>query len=89
MDAKEARSHLFAVKLEEFVAERDRLAAQLKAAGDKTGAAALKKLARPTVNVWALNQVARFDRDYIEWLARTPAGRTYRQELDQLLRRTR
>jgi curved DNA-binding protein CbpA len=38
---------------------------------------------------WALNQVARFDRDYIEWLARTPAGRTYRQELDQLLRRTR
>jgi curved DNA-binding protein CbpA len=38
---------------------------------------------------WALNQVARVDRDYIEWLARTPAGRTYRQELDQLLRRTR
>jgi curved DNA-binding protein CbpA len=38
---------------------------------------------------WALNQVARFDRDYIEWLARTPAGRTYREELDQLLRRTR
>jgi curved DNA-binding protein CbpA len=38
---------------------------------------------------WALNQVARFDRDYIEWLARTPAGRTYRQELDQLLRQTR
>jgi DnaJ-class molecular chaperone len=38
---------------------------------------------------WALNQVARFDRDYIEWLSRTPAGRTYRQELDQLLRRTR
>ena len=38
---------------------------------------------------WALNQVARVDRDYIEWLARTPAGRTYRQELDQLLRRSR
>jgi DnaJ-class molecular chaperone len=38
---------------------------------------------------WALNQVARFDRDYIEWLSRTPAGRTYRQELDALLRRTR
>jgi curved DNA-binding protein CbpA len=38
---------------------------------------------------WALNQVARFDRDYIEWLARTPAGRTYKQELDQLLRQTR
>jgi curved DNA-binding protein CbpA len=38
---------------------------------------------------WALNQVARFDRDYIEWLSRTPAGRTYQQELADLLRRTR
>ena len=38
---------------------------------------------------WTLNQVARFDRDYIEWLSRTPTGRTYRQELDDLLRRTR
>ena len=38
---------------------------------------------------WALHQVARFDRHYIEWLARTPTGRTYREELDQLLRRTR
>jgi curved DNA-binding protein CbpA len=38
---------------------------------------------------WTLNQVARFDRDYIEWLSRTPTGRTYRQELDDLLRRSR
>ena len=36
---------------------------------------------------WTLNQVARFDRDYIEWLSRTTTGRTYRQELDDLLRR--
>jgi DnaJ-class molecular chaperone len=36
---------------------------------------------------WALNQVARVDRDYLEWLSRTTVGRTYRQELDDLLRR--
>jgi DnaJ-class molecular chaperone len=36
---------------------------------------------------WALNQVGRVDRDYLEWLSRTTVGRTYRQELDDLLRR--
>jgi curved DNA-binding protein CbpA len=36
---------------------------------------------------WALNQVARVDRDYLEWLSRTTLGRTYRQELEVLLRR--
>ncbi|CAN5575271.1 hypothetical protein BH24CHL9_BH24CHL9_05030 [soil metagenome] len=37
---------------------------------------------------WSLNQVARFDRDYLEWLSRTTTGRTYRQELEALLRRS-
>jgi curved DNA-binding protein CbpA len=36
---------------------------------------------------WSLNQVARYDRDYIEWLSRTTLGRTYRRELEELLRR--
>ena len=36
---------------------------------------------------WALNQVARFDRDYIEWLGRTTMGRNHRDELEALLRR--
>ena len=36
---------------------------------------------------WTLNQVGRFDRDYLEWLARTTMGRNYRRELDQLLRK--
>ena len=35
---------------------------------------------------WTLNQVARVDRDYLEWLSRTTLGRTYRRELDELLR---
>lgn len=36
---------------------------------------------------WAINQVGRYDRDYIEWLSRTTTGRTYKAELDELLRR--
>jgi DnaJ-class molecular chaperone len=36
---------------------------------------------------WTLNQVAHFDRDYLEWLSRTTMGRNYRHELDELLRR--
>jgi curved DNA-binding protein CbpA len=34
---------------------------------------------------WTLAQVARVDRDFLEWLRRTPAGRAYRAELDALL----
>jgi curved DNA-binding protein CbpA len=36
---------------------------------------------------WTLNQVGRVDRDYLEWLSRTTMGRTYRRELEELLRR--
>jgi curved DNA-binding protein CbpA len=36
---------------------------------------------------WSLNQVERYDRDYIEWLSRTTMGRNYRLELEQLLKR--
>jgi curved DNA-binding protein CbpA len=35
---------------------------------------------------WTLNQVGRFDRDYLEWLARTTMGRNYARELERLLR---
>jgi hypothetical protein len=41
----------------DFVAERKRLAAELKAAGDKDAAARLLKVARPPVSVWAVNQL--------------------------------
>jgi len=36
---------------------------------------------------WTLNQVARYDFDYIEWLSRTTMGRNYKRELDDLLHR--
>jgi DNA repair exonuclease SbcCD ATPase subunit len=40
-----------------FVAQRKRLSAELKAAGDKAGAAHLVKLGRPTLSAWAVNQL--------------------------------
>ena len=35
---------------------------------------------------WSLGEIARRDIEYIEWLDRTPIGRTYREEVDHLLR---
>jgi curved DNA-binding protein CbpA len=34
---------------------------------------------------WAISQVAAYDRNYLEWLSRTMAGRTYSTELNRLL----
>jgi len=36
---------------------------------------------------WSLDEVARVDVEYLEWLDRAPIGRQYRDELDPLLRR--
>jgi DnaJ-class molecular chaperone len=33
---------------------------------------------------WTLNQVARYDAGYLEWLSRTTMGRNYKRELDEL-----
>ena len=35
---------------------------------------------------WAISQIRRYDPDYLAWLARTPAGRTYQRELEAVLR---
>jgi hypothetical protein len=48
---------LFQVPIERFVAERKRLAGELKAAGDKDGAARLAKLARPPISAWVVDQL--------------------------------
>jgi hypothetical protein len=50
---------LFALPPGEFVAARDRLVRQLRAEQRRDDAAAVKALRRPTVAVWALNQLAR------------------------------
>jgi hypothetical protein len=48
---------LFQAPLEQFVAERKRLAAELKTAGDKDGAAKLAKLTRPPISAWVVDQL--------------------------------
>jgi hypothetical protein len=53
----EAVASLFQVPLEQFVGERKRLAGELKAAGDKDGAARLAKLARPPISAWVVDQL--------------------------------
>jgi curved DNA-binding protein CbpA len=35
---------------------------------------------------WTLGEIARTDLEYLEWLDRTPIGRTYQSEIDALLR---
>jgi curved DNA-binding protein CbpA len=38
---------------------------------------------------WSIPELARTDRDYLEWLGRTPIGRPYRSEIDEVLGATR
>ena len=37
---------------------------------------------------WSLGEIARSDLEYVEWLDRMPIGRTYRDEIDAILRRS-
>jgi hypothetical protein len=53
----EAVAALYQAPHGEFVNERKRLAAELKAAGDKAGATKLGKLARPPTSAWTVNQL--------------------------------
>src|SRR5579884_1120478 len=50
---------LYALPLDEFTAQRNALSARLKKAGDKAEAETIKRLAKPSLTAWALNQVAR------------------------------
>jgi hypothetical protein len=60
---------LFAVPLEDFVAERKQVAKELRAAGDREAAAEVAKLPKPTPPAWALNQLAREEPEIVgAWL---------------------
>ncbi len=50
---------LYALTPSEFTAARDERARQVRAAGQRDEAAAIKKLARPTASAWLVNQLAR------------------------------
>jgi hypothetical protein len=57
MSYDDAVAALYQAPHGEFVAERKRLAADLKAAGDKAGATRLGKLPRPPISAWTVNQL--------------------------------
>ena len=59
---------LYDLRPEEFTAARDALARSLKDAGDTDTAAEVKKLRRPTVVAWAINQLVRRHRERVEEL---------------------
>jgi hypothetical protein len=57
-DPNGALAALYRLPLEEFVAARDQLARQLRAAGDRDGARPVAGLRRPSISAWAANQLA-------------------------------
>ena len=63
-----AVADLYALDRDAFVSARDEAAAVLRKAGDRTAAAAIKKLGRPTVAAWAVNQLVRANPALIERL---------------------
>jgi hypothetical protein len=73
----EALDHLYGADPGEFVAERKRLARELKDSGDAAAADAVAKTRKPTVAAWALNQLARMQRRDVDLLL--DAGHRLRQ----------
>lgn len=64
-----AVDRLYGAPLSEFVSERDALAKELRAS-DRALAAEVKKLKKPSVGAWALNQLARSERTrFPKWIA--------------------
>ena len=77
MTLDEALDQLYGVDPEQFVAERKRLARELKDGGDAASADAVAKTRKPTVAAWALNQLARKQRRDVDLLL--DAGHRLRQ----------
>jgi hypothetical protein len=72
--ADEPAAHLYGLDLEEFVGARDALVKELRAGGDREGAAAVKKLAKPTRAAWAVNRLVRDRPDEIAALVEAGAA---------------
>jgi hypothetical protein len=90
---EDAVATLYRAQLTDFVAERKRLAAELKAAGEPARAAELAKLPRPPVSAWAVNRVWWQEREAFERLLSAAAqvklgdreaSRTHREALSEL-----
>lgn len=58
-ESTEDLDRLYGLALEEFTSARDRLADELRAKGDREDAGRVKKLRKPSVSAWAVNQLVR------------------------------
>ena len=77
MTLNDAIDNLYSAELEDFTAERTRIARELRDAGDPESAAHIAKLKKPTVAAWALNQLARRHRRDVDLML--DAGHRLRQ----------
>lgn len=67
-DADEHLDRLYGLPLGEFTSARDQLATELREQGDSGAATRVKKLRRPTLAAWAVNQLVRSRRADIQEL---------------------
>ena len=80
---EEAAEKLYGLPPGEFTRARDERAKELRGAGDRDAANAVKALRRPTVAAWALNQLARARRKELDKLL--SAGEDLRAAQEELL----
>jgi hypothetical protein len=71
---------LFALPLDEFTSARNELARRLKQEGDAEASEAVRGLAKPTVAVWAVNQLARREPEAVRALLNVAARLRSAQE---------
>lgn len=81
---KDGLDRLFGVPLDEFTATRNELAGQLKEEGRAKEAAEVRALSKPSVPVWAINQLARVERSDVGELLE--AGDALRRAQERVLR---
>jgi hypothetical protein len=79
-DLDQELEELFGLPLDEFTEARNELAARLKSAGQTEAAADVKALRKPSLPVWAINQLARREPDAIERLIAAGAALRRAQE---------
>lgn len=68
MTLDDAIDELYGLPLEDFTPERNRVAKELRAAGEKDDADTVAKLRKPSVAAWTLNQLARRSRRDVDLL---------------------
>ena len=83
--ADRAADELYGLPLEQFVPRRDALARELREAGDREAAAAVKRLVKPSAPAWVVNQIVRAHPDDVAEMLR--AGDELRSTQEWLLRR--